>query len=162
MRSLLIMLVSALLGTGPVIAGEAAQVAGQPAKPVDLPKGAASGYPPVGGKGPGTGQGYRQSSPQGGGKKLPAADDSTTGVDTEVTGPVAPQSAGPGPYGYMGRGRPYYGRGYGHGRYQRGYGYGYPGYRGLGGGRYPHHRQFGNPPLYPAQPAANPPSTDAE
>ena len=179
---LLSMLVSALLGTGLAFAGDAEQVSGQMAEQAvtdGIPKGTASGYPPAGGKGPGSGHSYRQGtagpgqgSPnyQGGRDTAsPALDDSTTGDEAKNSVPVAPQSAGlysngnaPDSGYYPGRGHPYYGRGYGYGRYQRGYGYGYPGYRGLGGGRYKHHRQFGSPPLYPAQPAAIDPSVDAE
>ena len=93
--------------------------------------------------------------------------DATTREVTKDAGPAIP-----GPYGIpprpgypynTGSGYPYSGgRGRGYGRTRHGYGTGYPGYRGLGGGRYPHHRQFGNPPLYPAQPAVSDPSTVTE
>lgn len=166
-----------------------------------LPAETASGYPPVAGKGPGSGHSYQlgtagpgQGAPnyQGGRDATPApveepatgnvaqdagpapAVDATTGDVMDDTGPAPanPSPAIPGPYGNTpgagypyntGSGYPYSGgRGRGYGRTRHGYGTGYPGYRGLGGGRYPHHRQFGNPPLYPAQPAVSDPSTVTE
>ena len=204
MRSLLLTIVSGMLGAGLAFTSAAQEVAGSPADqniPVSTPAGTASGYPPAGGKGPGSGQSYRQGtagpgqgSPnyQGGraAEQAPPVDASTGNLTPDrepvpstnitsgvVTPDAAPASADslpavPGPYSrptgqdypyYSGSTRPYSGgRGRGYGRQQRGYGYGYPGYRGLGGGQYPHHRQFGNPPMYPAQPATGAPPTTAE
>ncbi len=187
MRSLLSTFVSVMLGAGLAFASAAQEVTGSLENqdvPVSKPSGTASGYPPTGGKGPGSGRSYQQGtagpdqgSPnyRGGRGTEPAPTiDPATPDATQGAGPasVTPPPAIPGPYSnapgtgsthYRGRGYPYSGgRGHGYGRHQRGYGYGYPGYRGLGGGQYPHHRQFGNPPRYPAQPATSNPSTAAE
>ena len=137
------------------------------------PAGMASGYPPAGGKGPGSGHSYQtgtggtgQGSPQyqgdHGTTTAPIVEPDPTGsaeIPEQHSGTAAAAESGvpldtPAyPYGW--RGHPYSrGQGYGYGRYGRGYGYGYPGYRGLGGTPYRHHRQFGNPPFYPAPPAS--------
>jgi len=186
MQPRLILFMCVLLGSATAHAGDAwqadVQVENAP-KRFNIHRGMASGYPPPGGKGPGSGHSYQQGtagpgqgSPnyQGGHDVAPAAVESTTDdvMDDAGSAPANPSPAVPGPYGNSsglgypyntGRGYPHSGgRGRGYGRYQRGYGYGYPGYRGLGGGRYPHHRQFGNPPLHPVQPAASKLTADTE
>lgn len=175
MRSLTISIMAGLLGTGLALTSAAHDAApGQTARdmPARTPAGTASGYPPAGGKGPGSGHSYQtgtggpgQGSPQyqgGQGRTTVPVVESAAPTGSPETleqgsgtatpaGSGAPVNAPAYPYGW--RGRPY-SRGQGYGRYGRGYGYGYPGYRGLGGTPYRHHRQFGNPPLYPAPPAS--------
>lgn len=176
MRSLTISILAGLLGTAVAFTSTAQDAApGQTDQdmPATTPAGTASGYPPAGGKGPGSGHSYQtgtegpgQGSPQYQGghgtastpvvEPAPAGSSETLEQRSATAAPAgsgAPFVSPAYPYGW--RGRPYSrGQGYGYGRYGRGYGYGYPGYRGLGGTPYRHHRQFGNPPFYPAPPAS--------
>ena len=189
MRELLITFLAALLCNGPAYAENQGQPEGN-----RIPAGTASGYPPAGGRGAGSGHSYQQGTAGLGrgspnyqgerdgtpapsastGNSAPPPADIASGAVTQKTASASTETlpAVPGPYsrptgpGYpdtSGSAYPYHGgRGRGYGRHQRGYGYGYPGYRGLGGGQYPHHRQFGNPPMYPAQPATDAPPAVAE
>ena len=135
-----------------------------------------SGYPAAGGKGPGMGRGYQQSTPgpgrggqnyrdgNSGGPDMPAdsvAMDQAAGEAATTTAgefypaPGWPQNRGRRGYGlgypYAGQDTySYRGRGAGYSPGRRGYGYGYPGYRGRGGTGYPGHRQYGSPPFYRA------------
>ena len=66
MQSLRNIVLFALLCTAPALADETAQADGPAADAATttrIPAGQASGYPPAGGKGPGTGHGYRQNQP---------------------------------------------------------------------------------------------------
>lgn len=160
-RKLTTLILLGLLTAGPALAGD--PPAATPTADAPLPRGMASGYPPAGGKGPGSRQSYRSGTPgtgqgapqyQGGrsapGAGIPNAPATPPAAATPDAGTAPGQSPRDMQYGtapdwraYRYRRAPY--RGYG-------YGYGYPGYRGLGGGSYRHHRQFGAPPLYPVQP----------
>ena len=141
MRSLLSTFVSVMLGAGLAFASAAQEVTGSLENqdvPVSKPSGTASGYPPTGGKGPGSGRSYQQGtagpdqgSPnyRGGRGTEPAPTiDPATPDATQGAGPasVTPPPAIPGPYSnapgtgsthYRGRGYPSSGgRGYGYGR----------------------------------------------
>lgn len=155
----------------PAASGDAADQATTGPQP-GTTAGQVSGYPPAGGKGPGSGhsgpgkgspndQGGRGNPPSPGtaqaGPPVASVSDEPTTTDAAISSQGDPQY--PGRHG-LGLGYPYDGmnrdayrsRGRGYGRGRRGHGYGYPGYRGQGGSPYPQHRQYGNPLFYPARP----------
>ncbi|MGB5260770.1 MAG: hypothetical protein WBO34_09645 [Gammaproteobacteria bacterium] len=168
-RSLTHLIMIGLLGSGLASFSAAQEPADTPAAhdlPARTPAGVASGYPPAGGKGPGSGHSYQtgtggpgQGSPQyqGGRDAKPAATaDPASGdtrndtqpastIDAAADEPVnnaEPAPAVPGPYGNTAdQGQPYYSGNWD--PYSRGRGYGYGRYqRGYGYG-YPGYRGLG-------------------
>lgn len=117
------------------------------AQPSIAPSETVTGVPQPGGKGPGMGRAYRQSTP-GPGRGGP---DYRGGYSTDGSPLAEEANRSPDPDGNretvpsaQGAGGPR------RARDGRGQGYGYPGYRGQGGAGYPQHRQYGSPPPYPA------------
>jgi hypothetical protein len=168
MQPRLILFMCVLLGSATAHAGDAGQADVQvenAPKRFNIPRGMASGYPPPGGKGPGSGHSYQQGtagpgqgSPnyQGGHDVAPApveqsatgnvtqdaksapAVESTTGdvMDDAGSAPANPSPAVPGPYGNSsGLGYPY----------NTGRDYPHSGGRGRGYGRYQRGYGYGYP-----------------
>lgn len=155
---LTILILLGVLAAGPALAGETTP--GTPAATAQLPRGTASGYPPAGGRGPGSGHSYRSATPgygtrtpqyrNGRGSWTPPVPDTPPPAITPA--PVTAPAIDPPPTGIQRSTIPDW-RGYRRTQYRDyGRGYGYPGFRGLGGGPYRHHRQFGNPPVFRAPP----------